>query len=208
MRWSLFLLLLSIGCGEEVPPGKCQSGKKEIDGVCRLSCARDVQCLLSEVCTDGACMPMADPQLPVIRLFAADPSTVQPGGGTQIDYVVLFADSVDMVGDGVEGTVNVLGQTDRLAGTVEVSPLQKSIDVTLTARRNNGSTATDQLTIRVSDPNLPAIDYFTADPIVVSPGDFTELSWGTTNAVTARITGGEGPYEDLPVTGNISVSVQ
>src|SRR5688500_13366640 len=116
-RAALVLLVL-LGCSNELEPGTCLDGQDFVMGRCRRPCIRDNDCLLSETCQSGACIPAIDRASPEIRLFQAQPDTVEAGGSTTIDWVVLFAETVEIAGFDGASTIQVLPPTSQLAGTV------------------------------------------------------------------------------------------
>lgn len=185
-----FLAFASTGCPEGVGPAQCPDGRRSVDGTCRLVCSRDSQCLLSEVCDQptGACLPKVDANRPEIALFEVGPSLVDQGDAIQIDYVVLFAEEVEIVARSGGSETPVLARTPQpLAGEVMFGPVTQPIEVVIRAYRDQAM-ADDSLVIQLRDPNSPKIDRFDAEPSTVKVGESTIVSWSVRDADSVSLT--------------------
>jgi hypothetical protein len=133
--------------------------------------------------------PAITPQaafVPKILKFDASPSVINRGEASYLSWSISEADSVSI--DNGIGTV-------ALAGQIPVSPTTTTF-YTLTARNLAGeSTARTQILVRgtAAEPGTttatpPAIISFYADRLVITPGQYVNLSWEVSNATGVTIT--------------------
>jgi hypothetical protein len=135
--------------------------------------------------------------LPVINSFIASPSSITVGGSTSLSWNVSNATSVTI--DNGVGPVGSSGNTIVLPSTTTT--------YTLTASNAAGSTPATTQVIVSGAPygGLPAINYFTASPPVISGGSgSTFLRWDISNASSVSIDNGIGP---VPSSGTILVTM-
>jgi hypothetical protein len=126
--------------------------------------------------------------------FSANPATIQAGQQSTLTWVVNNATSVSI-------SPNV-GNVDPRTGSVSVSP-GETTTYTLTATNANGSlTATQTVTVTPGPVGNPQIIRFEANPMTIQPGGQSTLSWTTTGATTATISG----VGTVPLNGSTTVS--
>jgi archaellum component FlaF (FlaF/FlaG flagellin family) len=151
-------------------------------------------------CT-GAPITITGPsQLPVINSFNASPDSISVGESSSLNWTVTGATAVSID----QGIGNVA-----LTGPRAVAPAATTV-YTLTASSAAGSiTATTQVIVSgaasppASTPPpeptpapasvLPVINYFMANPPVISYGGSSMLSWSVSNATSVTIDNGVGP---------------
>lgn len=119
---------------------------------------------------------------PVISSFAASPGSISSGESSTLSWHVSDATTVS-IDHGVGDVV--------LTGATAVSP-STTTTYTLTATNEAGSvTATTQVTVLAAGPPPPAgppvINFFTADPASIEPGQSSTLSWSVSNVESAMI---------------------
>jgi len=112
--------------------------------------------------------------LPTIESFTATPESMNPGELSILSWSVKNATNVT-----IDQGVGTVSPTD----TTEVSP-EETTTYTLTATNSDGS-KTSSCTVAIL--NLPVIEYFTANPESIILGEWSLLSWSTTNAATLAI---------------------
>jgi hypothetical protein len=115
--------------------------------------------------------------------FSAQPATIQPGQTSTLAWVVENATSVTI-------SPNV-GAVDAKTGSVSVTPAT-TITYTLTATGATGTINASQTVTVSSGPGNPQIIRFEANPVSITPGQSSTLSWTTTGANTVAITPGVG----------------
>ncbi|HTS65214.1 MAG TPA: OmpA family protein [Candidatus Acidoferrales bacterium] len=125
--------------------------------------------------------------------FDATPASIGAGQSSTLNWVVQGATSIS-INNGI-GTVAATGSTT-------VSPTQTTT-YTLTATGPAG-TVTASATVTVGAPGTgnPQIIRYEASPLSIAPGGSSTLSWTTTGAATASISG----VGDVPVNGSTTVS--
>ena len=150
----------------------------------------------AQVIVTGATAPTPTPGgLPMVNYFTANPSNIYAGSSTTLSWNVSNATAVSISGVGTVG----------LSGSTTVSPAA-STDYTLTATNSTGSKmATTQVIVTgTSYPypptSLPAINYFTANPSIISAGNSTTLSWNVSNATSVTIEPGVGSVSSVGTT--------
>jgi hypothetical protein len=142
-------------------------------------------------------------QQPVINSFSASPSNISAGETSTLNWTVTGAATVSID----QGIGNVA-----LTGPRAVTPAATTV-YTLTASSSAGSvTATTQVivtgvTIPTPTPTpaptptgLPVINYFTANPPMISYGDSITLGWDVSNATSVTIDNGVGPVSSAGTT--------
>ncbi|WP_165797520.1 serine hydrolase domain-containing protein [Solimonas fluminis] len=129
---------------------------------------------------------------PVVRSFAANPTSVLPGTAATLSW-----DAANVTSVRIEP-----GLGERAAqGSATVRPLLTTT-YTLTATNSAGTrSASAQVTVTV----LPAarVDSFTANPAAVAEGGSSELQWTTSDATLVSIDNGVGP---VPADGSLTLS--
>ncbi|GEM_PF-436108 len=124
--------------------------------------------------------------LPVVNSFTASPSIITAGSSTTLSWNVSNATSV---------AINPGVGTFASSGATIVSPAATTA-YTLTATNAAGSTtATTQVTVSGAPSpftGLPVVNYFTANPPIISAGGSTTLSWDVSGATSVTIDPGVG----------------
>jgi outer membrane protein OmpA-like peptidoglycan-associated protein len=117
---------------------------------------------------------------PLISQFGANPANIQPGQSSTLVWVVQGATSVT-IQPGV-------GNVNATSGSSSVSPTQTTT-YTLTATGPGGS-VNQAVTVQVGGAaGSPQIIRFEANPLTISPGGTTTLSWATSGASQVSISG-------------------
>jgi len=141
----------------------------------------------AQVIVSGAPSPPTPAVLPVVNSFTASPPGITAGSSATLSWNVSNATSV-IIDPGV-GTFASSGNTIVLPAATTT--------YILTAANAAGSTTAMTQVIVSGAPSplggLPVIDYFTADPPVISAGGSTTLSWSVSNATSVTIDPGVGP---------------
>jgi len=139
---------------------------------------------------------------PVISSFGADPPTIAAGESSTLSWNVLGATKVSID----QGIGNVA-----LSGSRAVMPSETTV-YTLTATNASGTsiTATAQVIVTgVSTPTptptptptgLPVVNYFIANPPIISAGGSTTLGWNVSNATSVTIDPGVGSVVSVGTT--------
>jgi hypothetical protein len=142
-------------------------------------------------------VPSPPASLPSVNSFTANPPTIMPGGSATLSWNVSNVTSVTI--DNGVGTFASSGST-------LVSPAATTI-YTLTATNAAGSTtAMAQVTVSgtpLPPGGLPVVNYFMANPPIISAGSSTTLSWDVSNATSVTIEPGVG---SVGLTGTALVS--
>jgi hypothetical protein len=131
-------------------------------------------------------------QQPVVNSFSASPSSISAGESSTLNWTVTGATTVSID----QGIGNVA-----LTGPRAVTPAATTV-YTLTASSAAGNvTATTQVIVSgVSSPpestppssDLPVVNYFAANPSVITAGGSTALDWDVSNAASVTIDNGVG----------------
>jgi len=132
----------------------------------------------------------------VIVQFEANPGGISTGESSTLSWSVSGATTVSIY--------QAIGSV-ALTGSRVVSP-GVSTTYTLAAANAAGSvtTATAQVIVSaVPPPDLPLINYFTANPPGISAGETSTLSWNVSNATAVTISPGVGA---VATAGSISVA--
>jgi hypothetical protein len=131
---------------------------------------------------------------PSIVSFNAEPSSISAGESSNLGWTVSGATTISID----QGIGNVA-----LTGTRAVTPAATTV-YTLTASNSAGTaTATTQVMVTgaptptplptPTPTSLPVVDYFVANPPVISAGGSTTLGWNVSNATSVTIDNGVGP---------------
>ena len=113
--------------------------------------------------------------------ISADPEAIVVGESTSLNWASTNADSASI--DNGIGSVDVNDSTT-------VSPTE-TIPYTITVT-GLGGTATDSVTISVTDPSVPPTVSISATPVTIEQGASSTLTWTSTNAQSAYIDNGIG----------------
>jgi hypothetical protein len=126
--------------------------------------------------------------------FSAIPATVQPGQASTLSWVIDNATSATIT-PGV-------GTIDPRTGSVSVTPTQTTT-YTLSATGASGTvTSTVTVTAGAAAAGNPQIIRFEANPVTITAGQQSTLSWTTNGASTASISG----VGNVPLNGSTTVS--
>jgi cysteine-rich repeat protein len=116
------------------------------------------------------------------------PGTISPGGSVDIDYVVLFADGVEIEARASDQLYTVLPRSASLDGSLAFGPINEQLTVTLRAFRGQQVVGEDRIVIvEVVNPTDPKIEFFTATPASIQPGEGVRLEWRVVNATSVRL---------------------
>ncbi len=155
--------------------------------------------------TGGASAGASSPNTPVINAFTANPTIIDSGGLSTLQWNISGATSV---------SINpTIGAVDT-AGTIPVTPTA-STAYTLTATNASGST-TGTVKVMVPTDNstlLPVVLDFSAQPPVLNANDTSTISWSVYGAKTITVspdigyttTGENITYQRTPI-GTMRVS--
>jgi cysteine-rich repeat protein len=139
-----WLIPLSFACKDEILPVQCPATTANVDGICRPTCSTENDCLYSESCINGVCLPKSASEAPEVRLFRPDRLAVTPEDPTvRFDYVVTNASSVEMT--------PIPGALTEHAGTLEVA-LQETTTFTMVGRAQMGEDSESQTVQLVDQP--------------------------------------------------------
>jgi OmpA family/K319L-like, PKD domain len=127
-----------------------------------------------------------------IQFFIADPTTIQGGQSTTLQWKITNADSATITPG--PGSVSAQG------GSLVVTPASTTT-YTLTAKNSIGQ-AVANVTVVVQNP-VPKILVCTAVPMTINPGESATLYFNTVNATSVSISPGVG---SVGVNGNVVVS--
>lgn len=139
----------------------------------------------AQVIVTGAPSQPTPAALPVVNSFTASPPSITVGSSATLSWNVSNATSV-AIDPGVG--------TFASSGTTLVLPAATTTYI-LTATNAAGSTTAMTQVIVSGTPSpggLPVIDYFTADPPIISAGGSIALSWSVSNATSVTIDPGVG----------------
>ena len=128
----------------------------------------------------------------VIEFFIADPTTIQGGQSTTLQWRIANADSATLMPG--PGAVNAK------SGSLVVTPANTTT-YTLTAK-NAISQAVGNVTVVVQNP-VPKILVCTAVPMTINQGESATLYFDTVNATSVNISPGVG---NVGLNGNVVVS--
>lgn len=170
------------GCPQSVDLA-CPSGAQLEGDVCRVACAAQSQCLLSEQCLQGLCVPKIG-DTPEIALFAISPLRLEPGAAAKLQYVALFSDQLELRAEGLE-PVALSGSS----GTLELRP-ERTTRYTLVASR--GSSQASEGPVEVTVEAAGPIDVFgaafeTGAQLERTLDDTILLRWETSGEVPLQL---------------------
>lgn len=132
------------------------------------------------------------PQIPTVS-FSATPSSVISGGSSKLDWTTTNATTVS-IDQGI-GSVAP-------SGSRTVTPLANTT-YTLTATNVSG-TSVKSVNVAVTQPLVPPINSFSANPLSINAGSSSNLSWNISGANSASINQSVGVVS--ATTGTTSVS--
>jgi hypothetical protein len=130
--------------------------------------------------------------LPVISVFKAAPSVIDPGQTATLQWNVTGAESVTI--DQEIGDVPP-------EGSLEVSPSENTT-YTLTATGTSGS-STATVTVSLAATDKPLISSFTATPAQITAGQSSTLQWNVTGATSCTM---DPDIGEVPPEGSLEVS--
>ena len=133
-------------------------------------------------------------EAPTISSFSASPASIINGSTTTLSWAATGA-------TGVAITPGTFASTSG-SGSVVLSPTATTT-YTLTATNTTG-TATATVIVTVTQPTLPTISSFTANPTSVSLGGISTLSWASSGATTLNIA--PGNLASTSASGTVNVS--
>jgi uncharacterized cupredoxin-like copper-binding protein len=134
------------------------------------------------------------PGLPSISSFTANPSTINAGGSSNLQWNITDATSVS-INQGI-GSVS-------LSGTRIVNPAV-STTYTITASNSAGS-VTSLIAVTVSGTGtIPVINSFTGSPLTIASGNQSTLSWNIAGATSAFINADVGTVNATSGTHQVS----
>jgi hypothetical protein len=140
----------------------------------------------AQVAVTGALPSPTPTALPVVNSFTASPPSITFGNSATLSWNVSNATSV---------TIDPGVGTFASSGNALILPVATTT-YTLTASNAAGSTTAMTQVIVSGAPSpsggLPVVNYFTADPPVISAGSSTTLSWSVSNATSVTIDPGVG----------------
>jgi hypothetical protein len=151
----------------------------------------------AQVIVSGAPSSPTPAALPVVNSFTASPSSIIVGELAALSWNVSNATSV---------TIDHGVGTFASSGNALVSPAATTTYILTATNAAGSATATTQVVVSgaPSPPGgLPVVNYFTADPPIISAGSFTTLSWSVSNATSVTIDPGVGTVGSV---GTASVS--
>src|SRR4030042_3793599 len=138
----------------------------------------------AQVIVSGAPSPPAG--LPVVNSFTASPSSITAGSSATLSWNVSNATSV-AIDPGVG--------TFASSGTTIVYPLATTVYALMATNAAGSTTEMTQITVSGAPSpfaGLPVVNYFTANPNIISAGSSTTLSWSVSNAASVDIRPGVG----------------
>jgi len=138
--------------------------------------------------TDTATVEVSQPA-PTVTI-SADPATVVAGSSSVLSWQSTNADTVS-IDNGIGAVAG--------SGSISVEPTATTT-YTITAT-GPGGTATDTATVEVSQP-VPIVT-ISADPVTITSGGSSQLTWSSTNADSVSITPDVGT---VAASGTASVS--
>lgn len=140
----------------------------------------------AQVVVTGAPSPPTPAGLPVVNSFTASPPVISAGGSSILSWNVSNATSV---------TIDPGVGTFASSGTTIVLPAATTTYILTATNAAGSTTAMTQVTVSgtPSPPaGLPVVNYFTANPPIISAGSSTTLSWNVSNATSVTIDPGVG----------------
>jgi hypothetical protein len=143
----------------------------------------------AQVVVTGA--PTPPVSLPIVNSFAASPPSIIVGELATLSWNVSNATSV---------TIDHGVGTFASSGTTLVSPATTTTYILTATNAAGSTTAMTQVIVSGAPPppgGSPVVNYFTADPPIISAGSFTTLSWSVSNATSVTIDPGVGPVSSV-----------
>lgn len=141
---------------------------------------------------------VAEPGVPLVVSFEAQPATVLIGGRTTLSWFTQDANSVTITDD--RGMTLGSGMQPG-SGAIEVT-VEQTTEYTLVAQGDSGDSAPERATVTAVEPI--AIEAFTASPNPVAAGAPTVVTWDTSRAdsVTIVRVGGGQLLDSGPADGS------
>ena len=133
------------------------------------------------------------PQNCSISSFTANPNQINSGASSTLAWNTSNCTSASISPN--VGNVNVNGNKT-------VYPTQTTT-YTLTAYGSSGGQQTQSVTVAVNQPQNCSINSFTANPNPINPDASSNLSWSTSNCISASISPGIG---NVPLSGSHVIS--
>ncbi len=127
--------------------------------------------------TPSSTSPVAPVKPPVIASFTISPTTIRKGQTTTLSWNVTGATAIS-IDQGI-GTVSA-------SGTKAVSPTETTTTYVLTATNDTGYMSAST-TVTISEPVVPVINNFTANPASISSGQTSSLQWNVSGATSITI---------------------
>jgi len=115
---------------------------------------------------------------PQIIQFSANPSTINAGQSSTLNWQVINADSV---------SITSLVGTLALAGSQGVTPAATTTYTLTATRGTQTATATATVTVNSAGSGLPRIVSFAANPATIDFGQSSTLSWVVENATSVSV---------------------
>jgi hypothetical protein len=142
-------------------------------------------------------------QSPVVSSFVAEPPSIAAGGSSTLSWQVTGATKVSIdqgIGDvALSGSRAVMPNATTVYTLTATNATGMSAQATAQVVVAGASTSTPTPTPTPSPTptptpsGLPVVNYFIADPPVISAGGSTTLSWDVLNATSVTIDNGVGP---------------
>jgi hypothetical protein len=178
------------------------SGSKNTSGSESVSPEEDTTYTLTCTGTGGSVsksvtVSVDDEQLPAPTLdFDADPTSVAQFGTTTLTWDSNNATAC-IASNGWSGTKSLDGS----------QAVALSATTTFTLACGNGvSTSTESVTVNVSAQPTPSVE-ISADPMTITEGDTSELSWESENVTSCTASNGWSGSKDLDGTATVTPSV-
>lgn len=141
-------------------------------------------------------------------VFSASAGAIEAGQSVTLNWQSVNATSVTITATAGSAT-RTLTTSSQASGSVSDSPTQTTT-YTATAKNAHGTSPPQTATVEVAGPTPPTVTQFTANPMFVSAGQSTTLTWATTNATSIAITPAIPQPEDtgpLPTSGSTLVPI-
>lgn len=150
----------------------------------------------------SACSGLGRDTTPTL-VFSASTNSISAGQSVTLNWQSTNASAVTITAT-AGSAARTLTSTSQASGTVNDSPTQTTT-YSAVATGKGGSTQPQTATVQVAQPVMPQVTSFTANPMYVSAGQPSTISWTTTNATSITITPPVTQQEDtgpLPTSGS------
>jgi hypothetical protein len=117
--------------------------------------------------------------VPAITNFSANPSTINAGQSSTLQWNITGATSASISG---------IGAVSATTGTQIVSPAATTSYILTAANGFGSATASATITVPSSTTGVPVIANFTANPTTIAYGQSSTLQWNITGASSVSIT--------------------